>query len=276
MIMISIRWVKIMLCAVVCGICAVSCTSKFSALLKSNDNDAKYEAAMKAYNEGDYYRADQLFENLVLYVRGKDKAENVNFYYAKSLMGNGDYISAGYQFGNFVKLFPYSSYAEEALFLSAYCKYKESPDYYLDQTLTVESIQAFNDYIAKYPESSRVSEANKCIDELREKLIKKDYVNAYNYYKVEQYQAAHVALKDFINKYSDQTQYRQDAMYYVVLADYYYAYGSVEEKQKERWNVMILDYERYQALFENFTDKHKIEDLKRKYEYAQKQVEGLK
>ena len=63
-------------------------------------------------------------------------------------------------------------------------------------------------------------------------------------------------------------------MYYIVLADYYYAKESIEEKQRERWNTMILDYERYAALFENFTDKKKVEDLKEKYEFAKKQVEN--
>lgn len=253
-----------------------SCASKHKKLLKSNDNEAKYQAAIKAYEQGNYYHATQLFENLIFYYRGKSQAEDVNMYYGKSLMGSKDYYAAGYQFENFVRWFPYSPQAEEALYLSAYCKYMESPDFYLDQTLTKESMKAFQDYLDKYPESPRVNEANKCFDELRLKLIKKDYTTAYNYYKVEQYQAAHVALSNFLTKYSDQTQYRQDAMYYIVLSGYYYAKKSVMEKQKERWNSMILDYERYAALFENFTDKSKVEDLKEKYAYAKQQVENLK
>lgn len=253
-----------------------SCASKHKKLLKSNDNEAKYQAAIKAYEQGNYYHATQLFENLIFYYRGKSQAEDVNMYYGKSLMGSKDYYAAGYQFENFVRWFPYSPQAEEALYLSAYCKYMESPDFYLDQTLTKESMKAFQDYLDKYPESPRVNEANKCFDELRLKLIKKDYTTAYNYYKVEQYQAAHVALSNFLAKYSDQTQYRQDAMYYIVLSGYYYAKKSVMEKQKERWNSMILDYERYAALFENFTDKSKVEDLKEKYAYAKQQVENLK
>lgn len=253
-----------------------SCASKHKKLLKSNDNEAKYQAAIKAYEQGNYYQATQLFENLIFYYRGKSQAEDVNMYYGKSLMGSKDYYAAGYQFENFVRWFPYSPQAEEALYLSAYCKYMESPDFYLDQTLTKESMKAFQDYLDKYPESPRVNEANKCFDELRLKLIKKDYTTAYNYYKVEQYQAAHVALTNFLTKYSDQTQYRQDAMYYIVLSGYYYAKKSVIEKQKERWNSMILDYERYAALFENFTDKNKVEDLKEKYAYAKQQVENLK
>lgn len=256
-------------------ICLTSCKSSHKKLLNGNDNDAKYEAAVKAYEQGDYYHANQLFENLILYFRGKDKAEDVNMYYGKSLMEDGQYYSAGYQFENFVRWFPYSEKAEEALYLSAYCKYKESPEFYLDQTLSEESIKAFQDYVAKYPNSPRVQDANKCMDELRMKIIKKDYTQAYNYYKYGQYQSAQTALKSFINKYSDQTEYRQDAMYYVVLADYHFAYGSVEEKKKERWNVMILDYERYEALFEKFTDKTKIAELKAKYEFAKKEVEKL-
>lgn len=252
------------------------CSSKHTKLLKSNDNDAKYETALKNYQEGDYYHANQLFENLILYYRGKDKAEDVNMYYGRSLMASKQYEAAGYQFENFVRWFPYSKYTEEALFNSAYCKYMVSPEYSVDQTYTQESIKAFQSYIEQYPDSPRVAQANECLDKLRMKLIKKDYINAYNYYRIGYYQAAHVALKNFINKYSDQTQYRQDAMYYIVLADYNFAEGSVEEKKKERWNNVILDYERYQALFESFTDKSKIADLKSKYEYAKKQVEKYK
>ncbi len=259
----------------ICVVLLSSCSSGYKKLLKSNDNEAKYKAAVEAYEQENYYQATQLFENLIFYFRGREQSEDINLYYGKSLMGSKDYYAAGYQFENFVRAFPYSPKAEEALFLSAYCKYMSSPDFYLDQTLTMESLKAFQDYLDKYPKSARVNQANKYYDELRMKIIKKDYTTAYNYYKVEQYQAAHVALTNFLTKYSDQTQYRQDAMYYIVLSGYYYAKESVAEKQKERWNSMILDYERYAALFENFTDKNKVEDLKEKYDYAKQQVEKL-
>ncbi len=267
-----INQINLILIAVVVLFSLSSCKSSYKKLLNSNDNEKKYEVAVKAYEQKDYYTANQLFENLLMYFRGKEKAEDVNMYYGKSLMESGQYYAAGYQFENFVRWFPYSDKTEEALYLCAYCKYKESPEYYLDQTLTKESMKAFQDYIDRYPNSKRVNNANKCLDELRMKIIKKDYTNAYNYYKIEQYQAAAIMLKDFINKYADQTEYRQNAMYYIVLSDYYYAYGSIESKQKERWNNVIVDYERYQALFEKFTDKNKIEDLKNKYEYAKTQV----
>lgn len=250
-------------------------TSKHNKLLKSNDQNAKYEAAMKAYEKGDYMHANQLFENLLLYSRGRDMSEKVNLYYAKSLLGSKDYYSAGYQFESFVKWFPYSQYAEEALFQTAYCKYLESPETSLDQTLTKQSINAFQEYIEKYPKSERVAEANKLMDKLREKLIEKDYQNAYNYYKTMQYQAACVSFKNFLNDYPDLTEKREDAMYYIVLAGYEFARNSVENKLKERYETVILDYERYSVVFSNMKDKKKQEQLKKIYNESKIIYNGL-
>ncbi len=225
-----------------------SCSNEHKKLLKSNDHDAKYEAAVKAYNKGDYYHATQLFENLLMFYRGRDKAESVNLYYAKSLLGTGDYFSAGYQFQNFVRWFPFSEDAEEALYQAAYCKYLESPAYSLDQTLTYESIKDFQTYIEKYPNSIRVGEANKHMDELRNKIIRKEYTNSYNYYKTGNYQAAQTALKAFVHDYPD-AEYRHDAMYYMILSGVKFAENSIEDKKFVRYEVVKNDYEKFVSLY---------------------------
>lgn len=250
-------------------------TNKHNRLLKSNDQDAKFEAAMKAYEKGDYMHANQLFENLLLYSRGREMSEKVNLYYAKSLLGSKDYYSAGYQFESFVKWYPYSKYAEEALFQAAYCKYLEAPDYTLDQTLTKQSMDAFQEYIEKYPNSERVAEANKLMDELRENLIEKDYQNAFNYYKTMQYHAACVSFKRFLNDYPDVSQKRENAMYYIVLAGYKYANNSVEDKLKERFEEVILDYERYSVVFANMKDEKKCQELENIYNESKIKYNGL-
>jgi outer membrane protein assembly factor BamD len=250
-------------------------TNKHNRLLKSNDQDAKFEAAMKAYEKGDYMHANQLFENLLLYSRGREMSEKVNLYYAKSLLGSKDYYSAGYQFESFVKWYPYSKYAEEALFQAAYCKYLEAPDYTLDQTLTKQSMDAFQEYIEKYPNSERVAEANKLMDELRENLIEKDYQNAFNYYKTMQYHAACVSFKRFLNDYPDVSQKRENAMYYIVLAGYKYANNSVEDKLKERFEEVILDYERYSVVFANMKDEKKRKELENIYNESKIKYNGL-
>ncbi|MBP6429048.1 MAG: outer membrane protein assembly factor BamD [Bacteroidales bacterium] len=247
----------------------LSCgSSKHKKLLKSNDHDAKYTAAVAAFEKQDYFHATQLFENLLLYYRGRDKAESVNMYYAKSLLGSKDYYSAGYQFENFVRWFPYSKDAEEALFQAAYCKYLESPKHTLDQTLTKESLIQFQTYINKYPTAGKVKQVNKYMDELREKLIKKDFETAYNYYKTEKYQSAQFALKNFLNEYPN-ASYREDAMYYIVIAGYKFAENSIFEKRKERLEWVVNDYQKFIAFY---PESAKIPELKKVNDLCLKEI----
>ena len=147
--------------------------SNFTKLVNGNDFDAKYKAAVSYYEKRNYTKAIQLLENLIMHYHGKENAENISWYYAQALMAEKDYFSAGYQFKNFFKRFPYSDRAEEALFLSANCKYHESPDYYLDQKLTKDAIAEYESYVDRYPNSVHIPEINTRLDELRYKLMHK-------------------------------------------------------------------------------------------------------
>lgn len=219
-------------------------------LVKSNDFEAKYKAAMGYYEQGRYTKAIQLFENLAMHYRGRDYAENIAWCYAQSLLKEKDYYTAAYQFKNFVRQFPYSRNAEEALYLSAYCKYQDSPPHTLDQTLTREAIGEMEQFVDKYPQSVHVPEVNGYLDELRNKLMLKDYEIAYGYYKIQSYHAAYVALQNFLNYYPDSDK-REDAMYYLLKSGYEYAINSREEKMKERLQQVVNDFERFSSSFAN-------------------------
>jgi len=255
--------------AVLVCLLMVSCSNKHKRLLNSNDHDAKYAAAIKEYNEKDYFHATQLFENLLLYYRGREKAESVNLYYAKSLMGSKDYYSAAYQFESFARWFPFSEDAQEAAFQAAYCKYLVSPDYELDQTLTNESMKNFQAFIDKYPNSPRIKDANEYMDKMREKLIKKDFRTSYDYFKREQYQSAQYSFRTFLNQYPDAT-YREKAMYYIVVAGYRYSQNSIENKKKERFAVVANDYKKFEAIYPN---SDKLAELKKIYTECEKEIE---
>lgn len=219
-------------------------------LVKSNDSEAKYLAAVKYYDNEQYIQAIQLFENLFVQYHGKEHAEDIAWRYSMALLKTKDYYTAGYQFKNFFKRYPYSEKAEEALFLSAMCKYYESPEYNLDQQQTKEAIQSFESYVDRYPQSTHVPEINQYLDELRGKLIRKDYEIAYNYYETEQYHAAYVSLNRFLNEYPD-SPYREKAMFYVLASGYEYGIGSTEEKKKERLQQVVNDFERFAASFKD-------------------------
>ena len=220
----------------------ISCNG-IDKLLKSNDFEAKYAAAMQYYNDNSFSKAIQLFENLTLYYRGKEHAENIAWYYADALFREKDYYTAGYQFKRFARQFPYSDRVEEASFLSAYCKYLDAPAHSLDQSLTREAIDEFETFSERWPRSPHMPEVNRYLDEMREKLMKKDYEIAYGYYYIEEYRAAYESLKHFINLYPEAPM-REDAMYYMLRSSYLYAAGSREDKQRERYQQVLADFDR--------------------------------
>lgn len=219
-------------------------------VIKSNDFDAKYDAAMQYYSQNSYSRAIQIFENLLMYYRGKEHSEDIAWYYAQCLLKESDYYSAGHQFRTFARQFPYSSRAEDALFLSAYCKYKDSPSYSLDQALTKESIAEFESFVEKYPQSTHVPEINSYLDEMRQKMMQKDYEIAYNYYHIEAYHAAYLSLQNFINYYPESTL-REEAMFYMLSAGYQYAINSREDKMRERLQQVVNDFDKFATSFKD-------------------------
>jgi outer membrane protein assembly factor BamD len=251
----------------------ISC-NKYEKLLKSNDYEAKYAAAMRYYEENSFSKAIQLFENLTLYYRGKENAENISWYYAQSLYKEKDYYTAGYQFKRFARQFPYSDRVEEAAFLSAYCKYTDSPAYSLDQSQTKVAIEEFETFAERWPRSTHMPEVNRCLDELREKLMKKDYENAYGYYFIEEYSAAYESLKNFINLYPEAPM-REDAMYYLLKSGYRFAIGSREEKQRERLQQVVNDFDRFNSSFSNSKYLSEAQDIYTKTRAALAKLENV-
>lgn len=244
----------------------------FNKLLNSNDFDAKYTAAMKYYNDNVYSRAAQLFENLTLYYRGKENAENIAWYYGMSLMKEKDYFTAGYQFKRFSKQFPYSDKLEDAVYYSAYCKYMDSPEYNLDQTSTKEAIEEFENFVERWPRSTRIPEVNNYLDEMRKKLVKKDYEIAYGYYYIEEYHAAYESFKRFLNLYPEATM-REDAMYYMLESSYRYAINSRSDKMYERLQQVINDFDRFSSSFSNSKRFASAQDIYTKTRAAMAEIQ---
>ena len=86
-------------------ILTVSC-SKYSRVIKGGDNELKYEVAVDLYEKGDYYRAIQLFEQLVAVYRGTERLESINYYYANCYYQQGDYLLASYYFKRYAQNYP--------------------------------------------------------------------------------------------------------------------------------------------------------------------------
>lgn len=244
----------------------------YEKLLKSNDFEAKFAAAERFYREGSWSRAVQLLENLTMEYHGKDHAEDINWYYANALMKEKDYFTAGYHFKRFVRQHPYSARVEEAAYRSAWCKYMDSPEYSLDQSTTQEAIAEFEQFAERYPQSVHVPQVNECLDELRAKLMKKEYEIAYEYYFIESYHAAYMSFKSFLDLYPEAKE-REDAMFYMLRSGYLYAIGSREDKMKERLQQVVNDFDRFATSFRDSKYLAQAQDIYTKSRAALAKIE---
>lgn len=231
------------------GLLVASC-SKFNKILKSDDNEKKYEAALKYYEKKDYYRAGQLFDDLLIEYRGTAKAEEVYYYYTYCKYYQYEIPSAAFHFKNFYETYPNSKYAEECLFMYAFSNYKESYPYNLDPTYTYKAIDVFQLFVNIYPKSKYVKECNELIDECRARLRNKAYETAKLYYKIEDFKAAYVSFQSLMNDYPDLSDERkEESEYLIVVSAFKYAEQSIDAKKTERYMLASKAYEVYAGDF---------------------------
>jgi outer membrane protein assembly factor BamD len=217
---------------------------KHQKLLKSSDNEAKYAAAIDYYEKKDYYRALQLFQTLINFYQGTEKAEKMQFYYAYCYYHQEDYVLASYYFKRFAFNYPRSQYSEEASYMNAYCYYLDSPPSSLDQSNTYTAINELQLFIDMYPSSERVEEATNLIDQLRAKLQRKDMDIANLYLKMKYYESAIKSYENILREYPD-TEYKEDILFKILKSNYLYAENSIPGKQKERFQSALDSYNEF-------------------------------
>jgi outer membrane protein assembly factor BamD len=212
----------------------LSACSGYEKVLKSDDISYKLTKANEFYDKHQYQKANQIYESLLPVMKGTKNFEPLYFKYAYSAYYLKDYLSASYHFKNFVDYFPGSKDAEEAEYMHSVSLYKMSPKPSLEQTNTIKAMEAMQSYINTHPDSKRLVEANKLMDDMRAKLEIKEASAAKLYYNISQYKAASVAYNSVLQSYpeSANSDYYQ---YMVVKCLYNYAEASVSEKQEERF-----------------------------------------
>lgn len=218
----------------------------YNSVLRSKDMGYKFARAKVYYDKLDFHKAIPLFDELLTHYRGQDSSEIVYYYYSYSHYGMGDLAGASYHFKNFTENFYNSDHLEECYFMHALCEYKISLPYYLDQTSTKTAIEKMQLFINLFPESSRIPECNNYIDELRGKLQKKSYEGALLYFKTGNYKSAVTAFKNTIKDYPD-LKNQEEAEFMVVQSSYLLAKNSIESKQKERYELVLKEFEEIES-----------------------------
>ncbi len=239
---------------------ALSSCSEYQKLLKSDNVEAKYKGAKEYFNEKEYQKALLLLEDVIPYYRATSETQTVNYMYAYCHYSMGNNMIAAQRFKLLYDTYPYGNYAEEALFLFAYCTYLESPPIELDQSSTLAALESLQYFITKYPESDRVSKCNEYMDILLDKLELKDIHQAKLFYKIKDYKAAVWTLKAVLEKYPLSKE-KLDIEFLLLDSYYNLALHSIDTKKKERYEDVIVYYRLKKSEFDNTKYETQVENI---------------
>lgn len=253
----------------------VSC-NEYQKVLKNENVKTKYDLAEKYYKEGDFKRANRLFEQISPKYIGKPQGERVMFFFADSYFKTRNYYLAGYQLERFIKSYPNSDKIQEASFLEAKSYFELSPKYSLDQGDTDKAIGKLQTFINTYPESEFFAEANAMAQELTIKKEKKEIEIAKQFDKIGEFNfpilvSAIASLDNFISD-NPGSAYREDAFYYRVKAATNLALNSTQRRMEGRLSEAM---DAHSALMKSYPETKYSKEAANLYKKLTRELEGL-
>lgn len=243
-----------------------SCKSQYNVILEGHDIDLKYKTAFELFEARKYSKAAEMFESLTALTSGLPQDDTVQFYWGLSNYRYGDYITAESNLQQFITTYPNAPFSKEAQFLRLDCLYRSTYRYELDQKPTYTALAAINNFLVDNPDSEYEPRIKEMRDELNGRLELKAYKSAHLYYHMEDYIAAHAALKSVLKDNAD-NRYREDILYYTAMSAYKYADRSIPQKQRERFLTFVDDYLNIVSEYPETKYKKELDGL---YEKAQK------
>ena len=260
------KYFKLFLAVALALWAAASCKSEYQTLLEGYDEDAKFAAAFDYFNQGKFSKAAQLFESLSVTTNGTERDDTIQFYWGLSNYRYKDFYTAETNFKDFIEKYPRSPFAEEAGYLRIDCLYNSSLRYELDQSSSVQTISAIGEYLTNYPQTQHLDACRDILMDLGERMDRKAYEGAKLYYKMEDYLASRIALKNVLKDDAD-NKFREEILYYAAKSSYKYAQLSVPEKQRERYLTFVDDYLNFVGEFESSVYRREMDVL---YKRAQR------
>jgi outer membrane protein assembly factor BamD len=237
------------------SIIVLSSCHGYNTLLKSSDYEYKYEAAKCYFAQGKYTKAENLLNDVIMLLKGTDKAEESVYMLGMSYYGQGDYATASQSFVTYYTTYPRGEYAEDARFYAGKALFLDTAEPRLDQTNTYSAIQQLQLFMEYFPDSKRRVDAQNMIFELQDKLVMKEVYNARLYYNLgiylgNNYQSCVIVAQDALKDYP-YTKFREELSMLILRSKYQIAVNSVKDKQAERYRDAIDEYYGFKNEFPN-------------------------
>lgn len=132
---------------------------------------------------------------------GDERSDFAQFRLAECYRLDEDYAVAAVEYRILIGDYGYSEYVDDAFFLEGMCFFKQALDSERDQTKSYEALNRISRYMQLFPGSPRIAEAKKVLDEIHERLGKKEFNNAKLYLSKKRYSSALIYLDKIINGY---------------------------------------------------------------------------
>lgn len=214
---------------------------EYGKLLEGNDYEKQYQEALKYFKAGKTSKSLALLVNIENIYAGTDKIDTIKFYIASSCYDKGDFTNSSELFDEFRKNNPRSTFLEKAEYLYAMSYYNQAPNSELDQDFATKAKEAFEEFTYRYPNNENTPKCNAYIEELQERMHKKDFYVGETYYKISYYSSAIMTLKNILKKDAE-TPLREEILFLILKSQYAYAKESIHGKQKERFYDVIDSY----------------------------------
>jgi outer membrane protein assembly factor BamD len=223
------------------------CAKEFNNVYKSQDYKYKYEYAKESFALGKYQRAATLLQDLIIPEKGSQDAQECLYMLGMAEYKNMDYETASETFKKYVQSYPRGQYAEIAKYYVGQSLYMSTPEPRLDQTQTINAINAFQEYLDLYPDAKYKEDAQNKLFALQDKLVKKELYSAELYYNLgtyfgncmgddggNNYEACIVTSQNALKDYP-YTKLRVNFASLIMKSKFHLAEQSVESKKIERY-----------------------------------------
>jgi outer membrane protein assembly factor BamD len=261
---------KLFILLVSVALVSVSC-NKYNKVLKSKDYEYKLKMAEQYYAKKDYRKAKTLYEELFPIYKGTPQFEDLYYKYAFCHYYDKDYLNAENLFKGYLEVFSNSPRAEEVEYMEAYSFFRQSAKPELDQTNTIRAMGMMQVFINQHPGSAKNKEAEEIIQKCLQKLETKEYKSAQLYYNIGQHRAAAIAYTTLMNNYPESP--RADEYKLMIIKSYYkYAGNSIEERQPERYEKVVLEVQDFQ---DRYPESKLLKEAERYLTLSQNNLKAL-
>jgi outer membrane protein assembly factor BamD len=209
--------------------CAHGGGAKTDTAYVALDVSSLYTAAQKSMNQGDYEQAAKLFDEVErqhpysVWARHAQLMSAFNYYLAQKY---NDSISSAQRF---LTIHPGNDEAPYAQYLVAMSYYQQITDVTLDQSVTQQASDAFNDLIRRYPDSRYSADARLKLDLIVGHLGGKEMEIGRYYQRSGHWLAATYRFRNVVDRYQT-TSHTPEAL--ERLVECYLALGIPDEAWK--------------------------------------------